>query len=419
VRVLLANKFFFRNGGSEAVMFHEREFLHASGVEVIDFSMADPRNLPSPHAESFVESQSYSNESGSNLGSQVRAALKLIHSSEAVSKIGALIDRTEPDLVHCHNIYHQLTPSIIGAAKRRGVPVVLTLHDSKPVCPVYLRLRNGKPCSECLESGFARVLVNRCAEGSLAKSAVLYTEAVVQQFLGSYEKLDAIIAPSQFMCTSVTKRRFAQQKLTVIPNGVDTRRISSSDEDANYVLFMGRLSSEKGIETLLGAHAGIADRVQLAVAGTGPLAAALPARYPKARFLGHLNGPSLERTIRRASLIVVPSECYENCPMSVLEAMAYGKPVVGSNIGGIPELIAHGETGFLFPSGDQVTLQSQLIQLMKNPELRQRLGIAGRKRVEEQFSLERHNAALMRLYLKVIEGSKVTRDVSARREVQE
>lgn len=419
MKVLLANKFFFRNGGSEAVMFHEREFLLASGVQVVDFSMADPRNLPSLHSDSFVENQSYGNESDRHLGSQMRAALKLIHSSEAVSKIGALIDRTEPDLVHCHNIYHQLTPSIIGAAKRRGVPVVLTLHDSKPVCPTYLRLRNGKPCSDCLERGFSRVLVNRCAEGSFAKSAVLYAEAVIQRLLGSYEKLDAIIAPSEFMRASVSTRRFSQQELTVIHNGVDTRMVSPSDEDANYVLFMGRLSSEKGIETLLSAHAGIADRVQLTVAGTGPLAETLPARYPMARFLGHLSGAGLESTIRRASLIVVPSECYENCPMSVLEAMAHGKTAVGSNIGGIPELVAHGETGLLFPPGDHVTLQAQLLQLMGDPKLRKELGIAGRKRVEERFSLERHNAALMRLYLKVIERSKAMRVKSARTEVQE
>ena len=405
VKVLLANKFFFRNGGSEVVLFQERDYLRDTQVEVVDFSMQDVRNLASPHSEFFVENRSYENGSGAGVGSQLRAALNLIHSPEAVRKIGALIDRTRPDVVHCHNVYHQLTPSIIGAAKRRGVPVILTLHDYKPVCPVYLRLRTGAVCSQCLDRGFSRVVVNRCADGSLRKSAVLYAEAVVQRILGNYEKLDAVIAPSEFMRDSVTVRRFPAGKVSVIPNGVDIQAIQSSAEDGGYVFYMGRLSSEKGIDTLLEAHAAIAERIKLVVAGTGPLEEDLRARYPKAQFLGHLSGTALGDAIRKASVVVVPSNWYENCPMSVLEAMAYGKPVVGSDMGGIPELIVHGETGLLFPAGDHNALRAQLLQLMQSPELRKRLGAAGRNRAEERFSLERHNAALMAVYRRVIDGS--------------
>jgi glycosyltransferase involved in cell wall biosynthesis len=404
VKVLLANKFFFGNGGSEAVMFHERDFLRASGVQVVDFAMDDPRNRPSPYASTFVKNQSYAGGAG-NGTSRLRTAWNLIHSSEAVHKIGAVIEQTQPDLVHCHNIYHQLTPSIIGAAKRRGVPVVLTLHDYKPVCPTYLRLRDGHVCSECLEHGFSRVVRNRCAEDSLFKSGLLYVEAVVQRLLGNYEKLDAIIAPSTFMRDSVA-RRFPVEKVAVIHNGVDIESTRASDEDGNYALYLGRLSSEKGIETMLEAHSSIAERVPLVVAGTGQMEGELRARFPRARFVGHLTGKDLEQTIRCASLVVVPSNWYENCPMSVLEAMAFGKAVVGSAIGGIPELVVHGETGLLFPAGDVDALQRCLMDLMANREMRRKFGIAGRKRVEENFSLERHNTALMRLYERVIAGSK-------------
>jgi glycosyltransferase involved in cell wall biosynthesis len=416
MKVLLANKFFFRNGGSEVVLFQERDFLRDARVEIVDFSMDDVRNLPSDFADSFVRNQSY--EAGdTGRGSRLSTALSLIHSPEAVRKIGALIDRTQPDLVHCHNIYHQLTPSIIGAAKRRGVPVVLTLHDYKPVCPVYVRLRTGKVCSECLNHGFSKVVVNRCADGSLGRSVLLYAEAVVQRLLGNYEKLDAIIAPSAFMQASVAPRRFPSNRVTVIHNGVDTRKIHSSDDDGDYALYLGRLSAEKGVDTLLNAHSSISDRVRLRVAGTGPLEHELRSQHPKVRFMGHLSGAALESTIRNASVIVVPSNWYENCPMSVLEAMAYGKAVIGSDIGGIPELISHGETGFLFPPGDHIALRSQLLQLMENPTLRRQFGSAGRKRAEQEFSLERHNSALMQLYLNVIEESKAMRDKSARTEV--
>ncbi len=402
VKVLIANKFFFNNGGSEAVMFQERRFLIRSQVEVIDFAMEDERNVPSDYAGDFVDNQTYRGAAGSS----VRSALKLIHSGEAVQKISALIERTRPDLVHCHNIYHQLTPSIIGAAKRLGVPVVLTLHDYKVICPVYLRLRAGKVCSECADRGFSRVLANRCADGSLGKSTVLYIEAVVQKLLANYEKVDAIIAPSQFMRSSVTPHRFAREEVTVIPNGVDTTGLQPSHVDSGYVLYMGRLSPEKGIATLLAAHAPIADRVDLVVAGTGPLEAELRATYPKARFVGHLGARELETVVREASLVVVPSECYENCPMTVLEAMAHGKAVVASDIGGIPELVVDRETGRLFPPGDQASLRGQLLHLMAENELRAHLGLAGRKRVEANYSSDLHNEALMRLYVDVIERAQ-------------
>jgi glycosyltransferase involved in cell wall biosynthesis len=402
LKVLLANKYFFRKGGSEAVMFQERDFLLDAGFEIIDFSMQDPGNLPSAYSEFFVDHQSYDTTEAA-AGARVRSALKLIHSPEAVRKIGRLIDYAQPDIVHCHNIYHQLTPSIIGAAKRRGVPVVLTLHDYKPICPVYTRLRHGQVCSDCLDNGFSQVVKHRCADGSLGKNLLLFAEAWVQRLLKSYEKVDMFVAPSEFMCASVTLHRFPKDRVEVIYNGIDCKTIKATPEDQGYVLYLGRLSSEKGIETLLAAHAEIADRVPLVVAGTGPTEQPMRSSYPKAKFLGHVSGSALENALRHASLIVIPSEWYENCPMSVLEAMAHGKPIVASDIGGIPELVVDGETGVLFRPGDRHALRAHLLHLMESPALRHSYGAAGRKRAEQKFSLERHNAALLRLYHTVID----------------
>lgn len=403
MKVLLANKYFFRKGGSETVMFMEREYLLGSGVEVVDFSMRDSRNLPSPSTAYFVAGQRYDDGRGDSgpLG-RIRTALKLVHSPEAVRQIGKLIERTRPDLVHCHNIYHQLTPSIIGAAKRRGVPVVLTLHDYKPVCAVYTRLRQGQACSLCLDGRAFNLLRHRCAEGSVSRSALLYAEFLVQRLLRSYESVDAVIAPSEFMRDAVTRWRFPPARVHLLPNGVDTARMGPSREDAGYALYLGRLSSEKGIETLLRAHAGVADRVPLLVAGSGPLEGALRARHPRARFLGHLSGAELDQTVRKAALLVVPSEWYENCPLSVLEAMACGKPVVASDIGGIPELVVHGETGVLFPPGRADELARCLTALIEDPERRRRYGAAGRSRAERRFSLDAHNHALSGLYGRVL-----------------
>lgn len=400
MRVLLANKFFFRNGGSEVVMFQERDFLLRSGHEVIDFSMQDARNFESGQSAYFIQAQDY--RSGG--AGKVKSALSLIHSAEAMRKIASLIDDTGPDIVHCHNIYHQLTPSIIGAAKAKGVPVVLTLHDSKSVCPSYTRLSQGKPCSACLDGDFSNVVKQRCADGSLGKSALLYLEAVIQRWMGNYEQVDRFIAPSQFMRDSVL-HRFRNDQVTLLYNGIDMKSLHVSETDSGHVLFLGRLSAEKGVETLLKAHAKSTGKWPLRIAGTGPLAEDLKHRYPDAEFLGHLSGETLRRTIAEAAVIVLPSECFENCPMSILEAMACGKPVVGSRMGGIPELVVDGATGKLFTAGNSDELRTVLDELMFDAARRHDMGKNARVRAELEFDLEHHNHRLMEIYLSVL-GSR-------------
>jgi glycosyltransferase involved in cell wall biosynthesis len=399
MKVLMANKFFFLNGGSETVFFQERDFLLASGVAVVDFSMHDERNLQSSYAAHFVGSRQY--RKGSGVLQKAKAAVSLIHSPLAVRNISTLIETERPDIVHCHNIYHQLTPSIIGAARKHGVPVVLTLHDYKPVCPTYNRLRDGKPCSDCLDGDFSNVLRNRCADGSFGKSALLYAEAVVQRFMGSYESVNAFIAPCRFMQESIS-HRVADDHINLLYNGIDTNEVRGSGADDGYVLFLGRLVREKGVETLLKAHANSSAGWRLVVAGTGPLSDVLKAQYNPSIFVGYLAGDGLKEMIDRASVVVVPSEWYENCPMSVLEAMAYGKPVVGSLIGGIPELVEVGKTGLLFEAGNVNELTSALDRLMASAELRKQMGIAARQRVEAEFSLDKHNAGLMEIYKSVL-----------------
>lgn len=401
MRILIANKFFFRNGGSEVVMFAERDFLLREGHEVVDFSMEDPRNLASPHAAFFVRPQNYRNADG--IVRKIRLAAELVHSREAVRKIGALIDFACPDLVHCHNIYHQLTPSIIGAAKSRGVPVVLTLHDYKPICPAYTRLRNGHQCSDCLGGDFSPVLKNRCADGSLARSALLYLESFAQHRMGNYEKVDRYVAPSRFMAESIA-HRIAGERVALLYNGVKLPQ--ARDADDGRILYFGRLSPEKGIETLLQAHAATGSRWPLIVVGTGPLHDALASRFPRVHFLGHLSGDDLSREVARAAIVVVPSDWYENCPMSVLEAMAHGKPVVGSRIGGIPELVADGETGLLFEAGDVHELSVAVARLMESPEMRREMGLKARARAERHFSLDVHNRGLLGIYESVLRAPK-------------
>jgi glycosyltransferase involved in cell wall biosynthesis len=398
LKVLFANKFFFRNGGSEVVMFDEMELMRRRNVGVVEFSMTDERNIPSEYESYFVSQKSYRRVSRAD---QIKSAISLVHSREAVAKIGKLIEDEKPDVLHCHNIYHQLTPSIITAASRAGVPVVLTLHDYKPVCPVYTQLSNGKVCTNCADGHFEAVLKQRCADGSLARSALLWTEARYHALVGSYHRVNKFICPSKFMREAVV-RRFGADKVVHIPNGIDASRIEISKKDEGYVLYLGRLASEKGVETLLRSHVASGALWRLMIAGTGPLQADLQRKYPSAEFRGHLGGIELEAAISGAALIVVPSEWNENGPISILEAMAYGKPIVASHIGGIPELVREGKTGLLFEPGSVDQLSDKITMLLGNRALREAFGRSAREVVEAEYSLKAHGSALISLYEAVV-----------------
>jgi glycosyltransferase involved in cell wall biosynthesis len=247
------------------------------------------------------------------------------------------------------------------------------------------------------------VLRNRCADGSVGNSALLYVEAMVQRLMGNYEKVDRIIAPSQFMAESV-KSLFPAEKVRVIHNGIDISKLSAYNKDEGYVLYIGRLSREKGIKTLVEAYRRHEIHMPLKVCGTGPLLEELSSKpIPGVKFLGYKTGEELQTLIAEASFVVVPSEWYENCPMSVLEAMAYGKPVIASRIGGIPELVTDQLTGLLHELGNVDDLAGCINQLAKDISMRARFGVAARLRAENYFSLEQHNTALMAVYHELVE----------------
>jgi len=403
MKILMVNKYFFLKGGAETVFFQERDFLISQGHQVIDFSMYDPRNAKSAYADYFVGSKDYHDKSP-GLIEKITTGLSLIHSREAIRKMETLLDAEKPDLIHCHNIYHQLTPGILLAAHKRSIPIVLTLHDYKVVCPVYTRLHDGQVCTECSQGAFRNLLLHRCSEGSLGRSALLYAEATVQKLLGSYEVVDKVIVPSGFMGEAVTQWRFPKERVQLLYNGVDPAHYPISGSDKGYVLFLGRLSGEKGLLTLGRAQAGT--QIPVVVAGTGPVESQLREEFPGLKLAGYQTGDALKALIADAAAIVVPSEWHENCPMSVLEAMAAGKPVIGSRMGGIPELVADGQTGLLFTAGDIEGLRQCMSSLLADEPLRHRMGLAARARVESDFSLDKHFAGLQAVYDEVLAGQK-------------
>ncbi len=398
MNILLANKFFYLNGGSERVFFQERDFLLRNGIKVIDFSMEDPRNFYSPYSSFFISQIDYKNSSG--LINNVKSGANFIHSSESVKKIKKLITKEKPHIAHLHNIYHQITPAIIPVLHEYGVKIILTLHDGKLICPSYLMLDKGNICTSCAGRYFWRSMTRNC-QGSYMRGALFMLEGFWHKWKRSYQLVDLFIAPSQFLA-DLTRLRIPENKIIILHNGINTDAPPPHPQDAGYALYFGRLSREKGVETLLKAHHLLSNGIELKIVGTGPLEDKLRSKFPSVEFLGHLEGDALNNAIVHSSFAIVPSEVNENCSMVILEAMAMGKPVIGSRIGGIPEQIEDGETGLLFEMGNAKDLASKIQFLMKNHPTRIDMGKAARKKLEAEYSLTDHCRNLLKAYENIL-----------------
>lgn len=394
MKILFVNKFFFLNGGSERVFFQERDFLFNHGVQVVDFSMIDPRNFPSPYADFFVPKIDF--HSQVSLWKKITQGVRFIHSPEAVRSIEEIVRQERPIIAHLHNIYHQLTPSIIPVLKKYGVKVVLTLHDGKLICPNYLMLKRGEICTGCEGRKFWKPALLRC-QGSLLQGLLFSLEAYWHKIKRSYQGVDLFISPSQFLADLVNCR-ISAERIRVLHNGIDHEKYQPRYQDDGYGLYLGRLSKEKGVATLLKAHQKMAGDFSLKIAGSGPLEQDLRREYGDAEFLGYKSGDELNEIISRSSFVVVPSEWYENCSMVVLEAMAMGKPVIGSRIGGIPEQIEEGKTGFLFEAGNASELAAKMKMLAENHSMRLDFGKQARQKLVSSYSLEKHCEGLLDIY---------------------
>ncbi|WP_027694992.1 glycosyltransferase family 4 protein [Vibrio litoralis] len=400
MKILLVNKFFYKKGGAETVYFQEREMLRQEGFDIVEFSMTHESNEASDYSDYFVSNVDY--YQGSGIIAKLKTAQRFIHNSEACEKFSQLLEKERPDIVHFHNIYHQITPSIIKIAKQFGCITVLTAHDYKIACPNYTMYRDGQVCEACVSGSVWNAFKYRCQEGSASKSLLLSLEALYQSWSKNYHALDVVVSPSAFLSEKI-QQKLPTVRTEVIVNGIDENIAQGEIEDEGYFVYVGRLSSEKGVPTLLSAHQQLAVDFPLKVVGTGPMYEQLTAEYDSAEFYGYQSGRELENLIKKARAVIVPSEWYENCSMSVLEAMAYGKPVIGAKIGGIPEQIRDQQEGLLFEAGNQQALTDALHYMATNPEQAQKMGRQARQRLIEKYSLSKHKADLLGLYQELTE----------------
>ncbi len=329
-------------------------------------------------------------------------ATKVIYSVEARRQLERLLSQFRPDIAHAHCIYHHLSPSVLPTLKSHGIPVVMTAHDLKLACPNYKMLNRSGLCEQCKGGKLWNVVRNRCVQDSLTISSLVAVESAAHKLSGIYRKnLDRIIAPSQFMASKLVDWGWPAERIVYIPNFVDAGQYVPAPSAGRGFVYFGRLHVDKGVRTVI--QAALATGQTLSVVGTGPdepeLRRMAAGHEQQIVFHGHLKGEMLKAVIGSARAAILASEIYENAPLSVLEAYAMGKPVIGARIGGIPELIRPNETGLLFDSRDVEALAGCMQILSSMPDATVvEMGQMARRWVEQAFGAERYMQNLFSLY---------------------
>ncbi len=382
-------------GGSDRYFFMLAELLKKHGHQVIPFTAASAKNEPSEWEHYFPRGADFEQPGVGDL-------LRFLYSRDAVKSIRRLLNDTEIDLAHFHIYYGKLTTSILDRLKKAGIPLIQTLHDYKLTCPVYSHLSNDEICEACAGKHFWRALPKRCNRGSLARTALSVTESYVSQMLGAVSKFDHFISVSHFLRKKMMSHGIPEDKISTVHNFVDVSDITPSFDRGNYVLYFGRVHRSKGILTLIAAAAPL-KHVPLYIVGDGEAVPEAQRMLEQKgcehiHLLGFKQGDELRELILNSICTVLPSELYENCPMSVLEAYAYGKPVIGADIGGIPELIDDEVDGFLVPSGGTEALRNKLLWMSEHKDEAVEMGRAGRRKMETEFNADIHYQKIMDVY---------------------
>lgn len=397
MKILIVNKFLYPNGGSETYIFNLGNQLKTQGHEVQYFGMEHEGRIVGNRVGAYTSDMDF--HGGAKL-SKLTYPIKTIYSSEARKKIRLVLEDFQPDVVHLNNFNYQLTPSIIlevnawRKKESRSCKIIYTAHDYQLVCPNHM-LRNPNThqnCEKCLGGHFINCTKGKCIHGSMAKSTIGTMEAVYWTLRGAYKYIDYVVCPSNFVKTKLDTNRIFKNKTVTIHNFINNPNFERKANDKRYVLYFGRLSEEKGINTLLEVCRELPE-VQFVFVGTGPLSDDLN-EICNIEYKGFQQGNNLLNLIANAQFCVCPSEWYEVFGLTIGEAVALGTPVVASNIGGIPEALGTG--GKLFIPGDAQELNAIIKELWNNPlkieELRQ-----GCKKTS-LMSIEEYAEKIIKLY---------------------
>lgn len=390
-------------GGAHVVYFNTAELLKEYGHEVFFFALKDENALPIEYGEYFPSSTNYRKLS---FFSKINAVKKFVYNKEAYNKLNDYIKIIKPDVAHIHLFMGGLTSSILDVLKENNIPIVHTVHDYRLICPAYLFL-NGKNevCEKCKGGKYYNCVINKCSENSISQSAILTIDSYFRSITKKVQsKVDSLVFVSKFSRQKHFDFSFGENRkfdslYNFMPN---LNQIVANSKKGNYFVYYGRISREKGINTLIKAFQN--SSINLKIIGTGPLLAEYTnKKYPNIEFVGYKTGAELIELVSNASFIIVPSQWYENNPMTIVEGYSYGKPVIGANIGGIPEIIEDSKTGYLFESGDSEDLLSMVSKAdsLSDKEY-EKMSKNARQFAEDNFNPEIHYQKLMTIYKKVL-----------------
>lgn len=394
-KILLVSKFYYTRGGAEVVAINMANDLVKRGYEIGVFTMDYPQNL-SP--KNFYTASQVDFAGG--LKDKIKFAMRTMGYYGIETSFKKALQDFKPDIVHLHNVHSYLSPVVVKIAKQFGCKVVWTLHDYKLACPAYSCLNRGKICEKCFTSKI-NVIKERCFKENLPASVLAYFEAKKWNVAKLQRYVDYFICPSSFIKRQMLKAGLKEEKLKVVCNFVDPvkleqlKNVEISDERDDFYVYVGRLSEEKGVATLLKAAKKLPYKLKLV--GGGHLYDGFIAEYgdcENIEFLGHQPAEKVAEILLSAKCLVLPSECYENNPLSVIEALCAGIPIVGANIGGIPELI-DAEWGETFESGNIEDMQQAITRVMGTDKYNYK-NIACQS--QERFSFDTHYKQLKELY---------------------
>lgn len=406
MKILMVNKFHYLKGGSEKYYFDLANLLKENGHEVAFFSMKDEKNIKTDCKEYFVEPIDL------NTGSKLKA-FDVIYSKDNKKKMEEALEDFKPDIVHLNNFQRQLSASIIEPIKKRNIPIVFTAHDVQAICPAITMMDNDKNiCERCIGGKYSNCIKKKCNKGSTLKSAIGAIEGKYYRNKKIYtEKIDKIISPSEFYKSKFIEDGVQAEKVVAMHNFVDIEQYDVELQDDGYALYIGRLSKEKGILNLINAFAKL-DSGKLYIAGEGPEKDNIEKFIKennleqRVELLGFLSKEEVIDWTRKCRFTVVPSIWYENCPYSVMETLAIGKPVVGANIAGIPELVKDNRSGFIYKYDDINDLADKMRILFEDRNLAEEFGKNAKMDAKELYAKDVYYKKIMDIYENLIEGKR-------------
>jgi glycosyltransferase involved in cell wall biosynthesis len=373
--------------GEDIAVDNERLMLESGGAEVVPFERCND------------------NLDDSSLAAKTAMAVNTIWSQRSRSELRTVLRDVRPDVVHVHNTFSMLSPSVYGACKAAGVPVVQTLHNFRFFCPSALFLRNGRPCEDCLDKGLMQSVRHRCYRGSLGATATLAAMLALHRAIGTYSRdIDRYITLTQFARRKAAKGGIEARKLSVKPNFVPNPPPPGRG-GGGYVVFVGRLAEGKGTETLVSAWRHLSP-AKLKIVGDGALRPKLEAAARRENlnieFTGMQNRAQVLQLVSNAELLVVPSEWYEGFPMVIAESFACGTPVLAASIGSLEELVDEGVTGRKFTAADSKGLADAVRAMMADQPALRRMRENARAYFEAHLTEQANYASLVNIYADVI-----------------